>query len=126
MPLQFNLKAFDGVVMGTSDVYTSPEFNSQLGAADRFMLQVVGNQATATSPTVTVQLEHSGDQRNWAAKNGTAEINAAALSASATVSLIGSDVGTTPPLSFVRLRIRLGGTGTVGARLTIHVCGRTK
>lgn len=125
MARQFNIKVFDGVIMGNAANYTLPEFNQPLGAGDRIVIQAVADQVTGTSPTITVQVEHGGDQRNWANKNGTAEINAAALSTTAVTSAVGYEPGANPTLGNVRFRIQLGGTGTLTARVVVHATGRT-
>ncbi len=125
MARQFNIKVFDGVIMGSAASYTLPDYNQPLGTGDRIVIQALADQVTGTSPTITVQVEHGGDQRNWVNKNGTAEINAASLSATAVTSAVGYEPGTNPSLGYVRLRIQLGGTGSLAARVIVHATGRT-
>src|SRR5205085_819450 len=94
------------------------------GAYDRLSIQAVADNVTGTTPMITVAIEQSGDGRSWSAKNGTAEINAVSLSTTQSTSAAGGDTGATPSQSFVRLRIQLGGTGTVLAHVRIIVSAR--
>jgi hypothetical protein len=118
-------QVFDDAVVGTGNVYTSPEFEELLGLADRSAIQAVADQVSGTTPTLTVSFEHGTDGRNWSAKNGTAEINAQALVSNATNNLTGTEAGSNPSHGRARLRIALAGT-TPQARLRIYVTGRTR
>jgi hypothetical protein len=118
-----NTLAFDDTVVGTTTVYTPTGLNDALGACDKWAIQAVADLVSGTTPTITVQLQHSSDQRNWMNKNTTAEINAQNLSSSATDPKFGSDAGTTPALAFVRLAITLGGTSPQ-AHVKVWVCLR--
>lgn len=119
----FHVLAFDNLVQGTATIYTDPSLARGLGSADQLKIAAVADQVSGTSPTLTVQIEDSGEGMRWAAKNGTAEINASSLAASGTTALRGSDTGATGSTAFVRLRIQLGGTNPV-ARLRLWVTGR--
>lgn len=125
MARQFNMKVFDTVIMGTGANYTLPELNQAIGIGDRLVIQALADQVTGTSPTLTVQVEHSGDQRNWVNKGGAAEIPAALLSTTALTSAVGYESGSNPSLGMVRLRIQLGGIGSVSARVVVYATGRT-
>ncbi|APR86500.1 Hypothetical protein A7982_11849 [Minicystis rosea] len=114
---------FNDFVVGTGSTYTTSEHNKLLGSAGKIAFQVVGDQVSGTSPTLTLQIEHSSDGRNWSNRSGTAEINAQSLSSSATNVLFASDAGATPLLGFVRLRIALGGTSP-NAHVKITAVGR--
>lgn len=114
---------FDDVIMGTGAAYSSPDFNDNLGKFDKIAVHAVVDQVTGTGPTFTLQLEHSGDGRNWLNMNTTAEINAVSISVSAVNSMIGVDSGSVPTLAFVRARVQLGG-GATGARVKVHACLR--
>lgn len=114
---------FDEFVPGTTAVYTSEEWNDPLGLPNKLAIQAVADQVSGTSVTLTVAMEHSCDQRNWALKSGTAQINAEPITAATTTTLFGSDSGSTPTLGYVRLKISLAGT-TPAAHIKIHVCGR--
>jgi hypothetical protein len=115
---------FDDAIEVTTSVYTDPKFNADLATADELLIMGVVTQVTGTSPTITVQIEHSADNRNFANKTGTAEINGVTISTTPPVIVSGNDPGTTPLGGFVRLRIALGGT-TPKARVKIWVTGRT-
>jgi hypothetical protein len=114
---------FDEFIVGTGVVYTSPEFNEILARHERVAFQVIVDQVTGTTPTFTLQQEHSSDQRNWSFKNGTAEILPASISATATTVLSGYELGTNPSHGYVRLRLQLAGTSPQ-AHVKIWVTGR--
>ena len=117
------LLAFDDFIMaGATPVYTPQSLNDALGTFDKLTMQAVCDSITGTSPTITVQIEHSVDQRNWKAKNATAEINAAAIAA-ATPNSVGGDTSATGSLGYVRLAITLGGTSPT-AHVKVWVTGR--
>ena len=116
---------FSDFVVGTTATFTSPKFNDLLATADRSAIQAIVDQVTGTSPTLTVQVEMSSDDRNWSSKNGTAEINGTALVNSATNILSGIEPGTNPGHSRARLRIALGGTSPQ-ANVKIYVTGRDR
>jgi len=120
-----NILAFDDFVVGNSAVYTRARLNSQLGGCDKCALTAVADQVSGTTPTITVQIEESADERNWSSKNGTPEINAQSLSASQTNMFTGADAGTSPAKAFVRLRVALASAGAPPqAHLRIYACLR--
>jgi hypothetical protein len=123
---RFTTTVFEDFVVGatsTSPVYTATDFNKTLGSVDRLAFQVVADQVSGTTPTFTLQIEHSGDGRNWLSKAGTPEVNAQGLSTSAASVFIAYDAGTTPSLGFIRFKIFLAGTSPV-AHVKVHVTGR--
>lgn len=71
MSRQSSLQVFDEFVVGTTSVYTSPEFNDIMAQPERFALQVVTDQVTvsAGTPQIEVRQQHSSDQRNWSDKS---------------------------------------------------------
>jgi hypothetical protein len=121
-----NTLVFDDLVYATSAdvVWTDAKFNDVLGRFDQTSIIAVVDNVSGTNPTLTVQIEHSGDGRNWVAKNGTAEISAKTITASTTTTLAGNDAGTTPSAAFVRLTVYLGGTASPQAHVKIYVCNR--
>lgn len=119
----FHRCVFDDAIEGTSAVYTGAQWNAVLGLADKLKLVAITDQASGTTPTLTVQIEESADQRNWASKSGTAEINALSVGTSATEIKTGNDAGTVPTGGFVRLRLQLGGT-TPKVHVKLYVTGR--
>src|SRR5207245_414621 len=94
-----------------------------LGSVETVTCSGMVYATTGTSPTITVQLEHSPDGARWMSEQGTAELNAFPLTS-------GSDnfffcVSTfASALSHVRLRIALGGTTPTGV-VQIWLAGRS-
>lgn len=118
---KLSILAFDDFVTSTPTVYTTMALNEALGAFDKLTIQAICDSLSA-SPTVTVAIEHSGDQRNWIAKNGTAEI--AAFAPTTTIpSKAGGDTSLVGSMGFVRLAITLGGT-TPSMHLKLWVTAR--
>src|SRR5579871_1668057 len=105
-----NERIFDDVVTGTTTVYSSGEFNELLGRHDRISLFLVVDTVSGTSPTITVQLQHSSDERNWVNKNGTPEINALVISPTATTTEAANDATGNYGCHSVRAAITLAGT----------------
>lgn len=124
----FNEQVFDLFVTGAgTSVYSPPDLNALLGAADSLNIFAYVNQSSGTTPTITVQVEHSGDQIHWLNRNATAEINAASIvNPPGDFSLVGYDGNPTSRagLAFARLRVSLAGTGSVAAYVRIWVTGR--
>jgi hypothetical protein len=122
----FHELVFDDAIEGTASVHSDPRFNAQLAAADRFQIMGVVSQVSVSggTPTITVQLEHSADDRNFVNKSGTAEISAVTLSTTTITVVSGSDAGSVPLGGFARLRIALGGTSP-RTRVRLWVTGRT-
>lgn len=119
----FNVEAFDEAISGTGTTwYSAAKLNSLLGSADSLAIQAWVTNASGTTPTITVQLEHSGDAENWLPVAGSPEISTAV---SSNAVYYGSQVGFIPMLlGYVRLRVSMGGTSP-GCRLKLHVTGRT-
>jgi hypothetical protein len=108
------LLVFDDVIVGTSAVYSSTDFNDFLGQYDSLVLHaVVDNIQNASA--ITVQLQASADGRNWVIKNDVPEINNASVGAGQT-SVAGVDPGT---LGIGPGRVRL--VVTIGTNLTSPV-----
>jgi hypothetical protein len=126
---KFNLPlVFDDFVMGATTVYSSSNFNEVLGSADQLaLIAVVDSYSGGAAPSITVQLQVSGDGRNWQNKNSTAEINAKPVSTTATTVVSGGDGGTNPAMGFMRLAVSLfSGTAPPNAHVRIGACGREK
>ncbi len=119
------ITVFDGVLTGTGPDYGVPGIEDALGFGDDLAIVVVANQVTGVSTTLTVQLEHSGDRQSWVAKDTIPELNGAALSGTATTTLVVHEARRNASLGFVRLRLQLAATsGTPSARLTVRAtCG---
>ena len=117
--------AFDDFIHGSTTVYTSSFFNALLGELEAYSIQAVaeGMPGGATA-NVTIQLETSGDGRNWSSKNPTAEITTS-VAAGATVTAFGSDINVRPGVALVRARIDVSSfLGPPGLKLVVYV--RTK
>ena len=114
---------FDDVIEGTTDVYTDPKLNAELGSPNKFTLVGFASQSSGTSPTLTVQAEVSvGDERYWSNLQGTPEINGTALSTTVRTSF-----GSTPNIESstgrMRFRLALGGTAPK-SRVQLYFTGR--
>ena len=121
----FHILVYDDAVEGTTAVYSDPRHNAELTAADALQIMGVVSQVGGSTPTITVQLEHSADNRNFVNKSGTAEIDAASLSTTALTVVSGYDDGAVPTGGFARLRIALGGSSPE-ARVRLWVTGRVE
>ena len=75
-----------------------------------------------TAGTITAQIEHSADGRNWSNKNVAAEILTATAAINATNVAFGSDTGSSPSLGFIRVRVQL--TTSTAAHVKLWVTGR--
>jgi hypothetical protein len=114
--------AFDDHVQGNGVVYlTDTSLNLALALYDKLGVQIVTDNATGTSPTITVELQHSNDGRNWHVKSTL--VSAQAVSTTASTTFFGSDNGSTPSMALCRLNITLGGTNP-SCKVRIHVCAR--
>ena len=126
----FNQCIFDGFVSGsTAVVYSDSQYNAVLGNADQLSIGGYTAQVTGTNPTLTVQVEQSFDNVRWQNRNTAAEIpSTTALSTTAETNVQGQDGNPTarPTLAFVRLRIGLGGTGTLAGQVRLWVTGRDR
>jgi hypothetical protein len=122
---KFNTLVFDESLSGTGTTwYSDADFSDMLGECDSLAIEARTTNVSGTSPTLTVQVEHSADNQNWLSLAGTAEINAQAIANdTAIVPIIGSS--SVIPLGFVRLRVALGGT-TPACRLKIYATGRQR
>jgi len=127
---KLSITAFDDFVVGTTDVYTRAEFNTQLALYGKIAFQAVVDQVTGTGTlTLAVRIEHSGDNRNFQNKSSgsSGELLIDPLSTTNTTVGFGYDTEATivPLLSFARLKLTLGGT-TPEAHVKIHVTARGK
>ncbi len=114
---KLNLAVFDEFCVTGTNYVTQQQFNDRLGAYDKLTLMVVTDNAAAAG-TVTCQILHSADGRNWVAKNGTAEINAQATSNTATKVYVGGDTSSTGSLGFVQIQVSVA-TNNAHVRLWV-------
>jgi hypothetical protein len=119
----FHAQIYDENIEGTTALYTDPTHNGLLGSVEKLSIFAITDTVTGTAPTLTVQIEESGDQVHWTNKIATAEINGTSLSTTAVTTAVGRDAGTTPSGGFLRLRVSLAGT-TPKAHVRLWVTGR--
>lgn len=120
--------AFDGYITGTTNAYSDPNLSTLFGNVDQLAIGGYTSQVSGTSPTLTVQVEHSIDNARWQNRNTTAEIpSTTTLSTTAETVVAGNDGDPTgrPTLAFARLRIALGGTSPAG-QVRLWVTGRDR
>ncbi|MBI4703818.1 MAG: hypothetical protein HY744_22135 [Deltaproteobacteria bacterium] len=122
---QFQQVVFDRYVNGTTTVYSDAAFNDLLGQFNQLSIQACCSEIAGTSPTLTVNVETSGDQQTWHSKfgSGSEPISGVSLTAASNTHW-GKDTGSTPSLGAVRLTITLVGTSPA-ARIRIFACGRS-
>lgn len=114
------LLAFEDIIHGTGNVYSSAFAELRLSDSEAYAIQCVVEGIQDVEST-TVQLETSGDGRNWVNKNPTPEIDAASTPPGSVTSVLGFDVGNFPGLALLRLRITLGIMSTSTARVRVFV-----
>ncbi len=61
----FSITVFDGVVAGTTERFSSVEFNAWLARADVLRFQMVVSDSSGTTPKLTVKYYTSGDGVLW-------------------------------------------------------------
>lgn len=110
----FVVKAFDEFVTGSTNVYTPSSLAELLGSVERISCAGMVFATNGTSPTITVQFEHSPDGTRWTNHQATPEVNALGLSAGAANNAFTVTNAVNSVLSHVRLRIALGGTSPSG------------
>jgi len=114
------LLAFDDIIHGTANVYSSSFVELGLAESEAYAIQAVV-EGMADVERITVQLETSTDGRNWSNKNPTPEIDSVSTPANQVTAAYGYDPGNFPAMALVRLRITLGIAGTSVARVRVYV-----
>ncbi len=117
----FHQLVFDDYVEGTTAAYTQPQLNELLAMTEMLEVVAVAAQASGTTPTLTIEVQASPDNRNWVTITP-AVVSAASLSTSAQT-IAGGVSSADLRSGFTRLQITLGGTSPK-AQLRIHVTGR--
>lgn len=122
---KFNALVFDEYVPSSTQVFTSSNLDDRLGLPNTLSLFAVADNVGAQGATLTVQIQHSADRRNWLQKNvNNPEISGATLNAGVTTAAQGFDSSpSNGNFGFVRLAITLGGM-TPSAHVKIYVTGR--
>lgn len=127
MSVLFSGKVFSGVMNDvTSTWYSDHEWNARLGTAEKFHLELKATNVQPT-PTITVTMEASADNVNWAARiTNPASLPNLAPSATLTSNLVimSYDLGTSfVGGRFTRFALKLAGSGS--AYIELWVTGRT-
>jgi len=90
--------------VGTGTVYSLPEFNRFLGMYDKYSFHIVCS-ASSSAGTVTVDMEHGSDERNWASKYAAGNEGTCTTNTTAQTSGLGTDLGTTVSQGFGRIGV---------------------
>jgi hypothetical protein len=132
-PGTVSLTVFDDYVATSSTganatvtAYTSDDLSEKIGFYDQLSIQVVvDDTAVGTAPaSLTVQIQHSANGRNYVAKNASPEVSSPTQLniGQPTYMAFGFDAGNTPSLAFVRLAIVLtSSVGPVRAHVRVTV-----
>jgi hypothetical protein len=119
--LSFSQRIFQNYISGTQNVYTDTRFGELLGSVERLTLLGQIRGLTGTSPTLTVQIEHSADRARWLNQAASPEFSGAIADGSGFLVDTANNV---PGLNYSRLRIALGGTSPA-CHLEIYAMGRS-
>lgn len=121
--LTFNMDVFDEFITGTATTwYTAAELNQVLGSADSAVIIAHATSVTG-APSLSVYVDQSADNRTWALQ-GTAGLSVATVTENSMAQTFFLP-GVSGTLSFMRLRITLGGTNPgAGCRLKLSATGR--
>jgi len=117
-----NQLVFEGPVDGDRTYYSDPELNAMLAQADKAVVYARSSNAGGTTPTFTVDLEHSLDNRYFVSYSTL--ITQEDIGANSVFHAFGSDTGANPAGGYVRLAITLSGTSPTGD-LSIWMTGRS-
>jgi hypothetical protein len=120
---RITLVAFDDYLnfdaSGNGTFFTSDSLDDLLGLFDQLAIEIVADQATASTVSLGAQIYHSGDGRTYFKKASSPEVPVTAIPAATTTLLpIGYDDGSIPSLGFVRVRLLAGGRLTLNS---VHV-----
>jgi hypothetical protein len=120
----FVVKVFDEYVKGTQDMFTPTSLAELLGSVERLSCSGVVFATNGTSPTLTVQFQHSPDGTRWFNEQGTPELSALPLTNGAVNNTFTVSNVLNRALSHVRLRIAFGGSSPSGV-VQVWICGRS-
>lgn len=117
----FTTLAFDECIAGTTGAWYTPAANNEtFGLADSVLLQTITTDVSGTA-TLTCEVQHSGDGRNWVPIAAAPDINTVAISEGFTF-MAGALPFEPVLLKFVRIKITLGGTSPQ-CRLKLYISG---
>lgn len=115
----FNELVFDQTVRGNAEVTSSPTYDDLLGKADQVVYEVEVEEASGTSPTISMRHLHSNSGKGFI---GLADLISAVSLASLPYREVKTQSG--PLGGKGRVGVILGGTNPV-ARVRIWATGRT-
>ena len=123
--LAFQHVVYDDFLTGIGTVdLSSGLYDQLLGVPDELEVAIVADQVGASTLTLTVVAQHSGDGRNWTTLGST--LRSGTLSKTQTNVTIASVTGG-PALGNVRFNLTLGGSGTpASARVRVAVAARDR
>lgn len=119
----FSTEIFQGLVSGTTNVYTGAAFYELLGSVERVSVYALLTAVSGTSPKFTCQFENSPDRVRWVNQQSTPELNALSLALGDNTFefMSGQNI---PVQHHVRIRMALGGTSPATV-LRMWVVGRS-
>jgi len=122
--IAFSEEVWHASITGTATAYTDPKWNSVLSRAEKFYCVARVSAGSGTSPTLTVNIEHSNDGVNWATKAQLFNATSISNAATSVVILTAQDLGTAQVGGlYMRVALTLGGTNP-SAMIVIMLTGR--
>ncbi len=118
----FTIELFNQYITGTATVASAAEHRELLGRADVLVIQVVVTKSAGTSPTLTLEIEHSNDGKRT--DTHSTPISAASLTITPFNTIVAAGSTTDPLAAQVELALTLGGTNPE-AYVQVTVTGRT-
>lgn len=116
---------FDDLIIGAGPWFSGAQFNTALGAADIVVIQACTRAVSGTSPTLTVQAQHSADNQFWINTQALPEINGLSIANETTlVAQVAAGATSLMLLANLRFQITLGGTSPQ-CRLKLYATGRS-
>lgn len=89
------------------ETYSNPQMNATMGAGDRVIVHCLVNEASGTSPTVTVRAEDSSDGENWTEVGSSPVIGSFSVGGQPEMQ---RGVVEFPHARFLRFKVEVGGT----------------
>lgn len=121
--LLYNLQVLSAPIDDSTTHYSDPSLNAMLAQADYVTIYARTSNPGGTSPTLTVELEHSLDNRHWATKD--AIIEGKAIDTNPVTDTIASSTSTSGGGGFYRFAVSMGGSSSPNALLDLWVTGRS-
>ena len=121
MPLAFNELIFDRTIRGTTEFFSSAQFNELIGRADDLIFEVEVSEASGTTPALTARVWRCSSNDDSGFKARTAFLSGASLASlpyrSVTVE------GGTRLAGYCRIGFALSGADNI-ARIRVWATGR--